>query len=188
MKKTLTFVFLTLFVWSYGQDDSGRKFQLGVSYAVAKTNKEFKDGFSNPVSAHGSYQLKQWGNIGLNAGLNLLYYNSKVKENRNSNVGFNPNISSSYAFYEDKMRVYFGLGYYYDSYRFTSVPDITNNTISALHITSGVTLNPGVRYFVHPAVFIDANATIIQATTRYHFGFSKTNNSTLFNIGMGLAF
>lgn len=188
MKKTLTFVFLTLFVWSYGQDDSGRKFQLGVSYAVAKTNKEFKDGFSNPVSAHGSYQLKQWGNIGLNAGLNLLYYNSKVKENRNSNVGFNPNISSSYAFYEDKMRVYFGLGYYYDSYRFTSVPDITNNTISDLHITSGVTLNPGVRYFVHPAVFIDANATIIQATTRYHFGFSKTNNSTLFNIGMGIAF
>ena len=54
--------------------------------------------------------------------------------------------------------------------------------------TTGITIAPGLKYFVHPNIFIDTNLTIILAKTKYESGTSESNNNAYFNIGAGVAF
>lgn len=184
MKKITTLVFLVLYSICYGQDQTVKKFQLGLSYSL--TNED--EIFNNPFSGYANYQIRQWDNLDINAGLKVYYFSSKESANFSNKLGFNPNISSSYYFANNKLNANVAIGYYFDSFK--STPTITGIIVSPERDikTNGITLTPGIKYFFHPNIFIDANATFLMAKTKDDFYKDTTGNNTFINLGLGVAF
>lgn len=184
MKKITTLVFIVLCSICYGQEKTVKKFQLGVSYSLTNEDEIFKNSFSG----FANYQVKQWDNVDINAGLKVYYFSSKESANFSNKLGFNPNISSSYYFAKNKLNANVAIGYYFDS--FTSTPTITGIIVSPERDikTNGITLAPGIKYFFHPNIFIDANATFLVAKTKDDFYKDTTGNNAFINLGFGFAF
>lgn len=184
MKKIATFVFIILYSLSYSQQKTTKKFQFGVSYSLTNDDVIFK----NPFSGFANYQVKQLDNLDISAGLKVYYFSSKESANFSNKLGFNPNISSSYYFAKNKLNANVAIGYYFDS--FTSTPTIIGIIVSPERDikTNGITLAPGIKYFFHPNIFIDANATFLMAKTKDDFYKDTTGNNTFINLGFGFAF
>lgn len=171
-------------VLSFAQDNSNKKFLYGISYSLTSDDNIY----NKPLSFYVNYQLKQWGNLDISAGLKSYYFSSKNSTNFSNKLGFNPNVSGSYYFLQDKINTYFGLGYYFDSTTFKPTPTGLFTSPNQSIKTSGFTIAPGLKYFVHPNIFVDTNLTIILAKTKYESRTSESNNNTFFNIGAGVAF
>jgi hypothetical protein len=184
MKKIVIFVFVIVYSLSYSQEQATKKFQLGFSYSLTNEDEIFK----NPFSGFANYQVKQWDNLDINAGLKVYYFSSKESANFSNKLGFNPNISSSYYFAKNKLNANVAIGYYFDS--FTSTPTITGIIVSPEREikTNGITLAPGIKYFFNPNIFIDTNATFLMAKTKDDFYKDTTGNNTFINLGFGFAF
>jgi len=184
MRKLVTLMFVVLYSFCYSQEESAKKFQLGVSYSFTNDDNLY----NKPLSFYANYQLKKIDKIEFRAELKSYYFNSKNSTNFSNKLGFNPNLSASYYFLNDKMSGYFGLGYYFDSTTFKPTPTgfftSPNQTIK----TNGLTFAPGLKYFVHPNIFIDTNVTFLLAKTKFESGTSDSNNNTFFNIGVGSSF
>ena len=184
MKKIATFVFIVIYSFSYSQDQVTKKFQLGVSYSLINDDEIFK----NPFSGYANYQVAKWNYLRLNAGLRVFYFGSKESNNFSNKLGFNPNISTSYFFDKNKLNGNLGVGYYFDSFE-------TNPTITGIFVspkrdikTNGITITPGLKYFFHPNIFIDANATFLIANTKDDFYKDTSGNNSFINLGFGVAF
>jgi hypothetical protein len=54
--------------------------------------------------------------------------------------------------------------------------------------TNGVTVTPGIKYFVFSTIFVDANLSLLFAQSQYEGGFTETVNNTFLNLGVGIAF
>jgi len=80
------------------------------------------------------------------------------------------------------------LGYYFDSATFKPTPTGLFTSPNQTIKNNGVTFTPGLKYFVHPNIFIDANVTFLLAKTKFESGTSNSNNYTFFNIGVGATF
>lgn len=184
MKKIATLVFIFLYSLTYSQEQPTKKFQLGISYSLTNENGIF----NNPFSGYANYQVKQWENLDINAGLKVYYFSSKESANFSNKLGFNPIISSSHYFAKNKLNANVAIGYYFDS--FTSTPTITGIIVSPERDikTNGITFTPGIKYFLHPNIFIEANATFLWAKTIDDFYKDTTANSTFINLGLGVAF
>ncbi|WP_396188421.1 hypothetical protein [Flavobacterium sp.] len=183
--KKVTIIFALMFsILSFAQDKSNRKFQFGISYSFTNDDNLY----NKPLSFYVNYQLKKIDKIEFRAELKSYYFSSKNSTNFTNKLGFNPNVTTSYYFLNGKMSGYFGLGYYFDSSTFkpTSTGFFTspNQTIK----TNGLTFAPGLKYFVHPNIFIDTNVTFLLAKTKFESGTSDSNNNTFFNIGVGASF
>lgn len=168
----------------YSQNDSNKKIQIGVSYSL--TNEEAL--FNNPFSLYGNYKLKQWDNLDVNVGLRTFYYTTKESSFLSNKWGFNPNVSSSYTFKNTKLNSYFALGYYYDSFETeaTIIGTVVNPKRDIK--TNGMSLTPGLKYFVHSNIFIDADVTFLFTKVKDEYYKTETGTSTLFNVGIGVAF
>jgi hypothetical protein len=185
MKKIIFISLLLCAAYSYSQNESNKKIQLGLSYSLTK--KDFI--YNNPLSVYANYQLKKWDKLGVNAGIGVFYYISKESKNFTNKFGFNPNVSVSYDLIENKLLSYVAAGYYYDSYVFKPSLIALYTSPSRDYKTSGVTITPGLKYFVHPNIFIDANASLLFANTKDELaGSSESSDKTLFSIGLGVAF
>lgn len=184
MKNVIIAFMLMFSVLSFAQDKSTKKFQFGIAYSLTNDDNIYK----NPISFYVNYQLKQWGKLDINTGLKSYYFSSKNSTNFSNKLGFNPNVSASYYFLQDKMNTYFGLGYYFDNTTFKPTPTGLFTSPNQSIKTSGFTIAPGLKYFVHPNIFVDTNLTIILAKTKYELGSFESNNNTFFNIGAGVAF
>jgi hypothetical protein len=190
MKNVIIAFILMFSVLSFAQDKSNKKILIGISYSL--TNNDIR--YNNPLSFYATYQIKQWGKLDISAGLKSFYSSAKNStDNRPANfsnkLGFNPNVSASYYFLQDKMNTYFSLGYYFDNSTFKPTPTGGLFTSPDQSIkTSGFSIAPGLKYFVHPNIFIDTNLTLILAKTKYELGGSESSNNTFFNIGLGIAF
>ncbi|MGV1011809.1 MAG: hypothetical protein ACOYBS_05115 [Flavobacterium sp.] len=184
MKNVIIAFILMFSVLSFAQDNSNKKFQFGIAYSLTSDAIMYK----NPFSFYADYQLKKWNDVSISTGLKSFYYSSKNSTNFSNKLGFNPNVSASYYFLQEKMNTYFGLGYYFDNATFkpTQLGLFTSPNQSIK--TSGFTIASGLKYFVHPNIFIDTNLTIILAKTKYESGTSESNNNAYFNIGAGVAF
>lgn len=184
MKKTVTIIFVILYSLSYGQDQANKKFEFGISYSL--TSKE--DIFNNPFNSYVNYKIKDLDNLDLNVGLRLFYFGSKESANFSNRLGFNPNISTSYFFAKNKFNTYASLGYYFDSFE-TSATIIGVVTSPKRNIkTNGMTITPGLKYFIHSNIFIDTNLTFLVAKTEDDFYKSEIGNNIFFNVGLGVTF
>lgn len=184
MKKA-TIIFALMFsILSFAQDKSNRKFQFGISYSF--TNED--NLYSKPFSFYANYQVKKLNKIEFRGELKSYYLSSKNSTNFSNKLGFNPNVSASYYFLQDKMNTYFGLGYYFDNTTFKPTPTGLFTSQNQSIKTSGFTIAPGLKYFVHPNIFIDTNVTFLLAKTKFESGKSDSNNNTFFNIGVGTTF
>lgn len=163
------------------------KFQLGLSYALTSDVVSYK----NPFNASINYQLKKWGAIDLGVGIQVYMFSpkSEYKKNFSTRWGFNPNVSSSYSFLNNKLRTYFAFGYYFDNYKLTTdeLPPFTASYKNAIKST-GLTFVPGFKYFLNSNIYFDINYTFLNVKTKYGPGFSYTSNNNLFNVGLGVAF
>ncbi len=184
MKKIFIITMLLMCSWTYSQDKKTTKFEIGLSYSLSG-----KKAFHNsPIGFYGNYQMKKWDKFSIDAGLRLFYASSIETTNFTTKWAFNPNVSGSYSLTE-KLNGYVAFGYYYDSYKFTPTyfddvmyPD-RNLT------TQGITISPGLKYFVSPQFFVDTNLTLVFAKTKDDIAnLSASNNNTFFNIGLGIAF
>jgi hypothetical protein len=184
MKNVIIAFILMFSVLSFAQDNSNKKFQFGISYSLTNNDNLY----NNPISIYANYQVKKWDEVDISAGLKSYYLSSKNSTNFSNKLGFNPNVSASYSFLQDKMNSYFGLGYYFDNTTFKPTPTGLFTSQKQSIKTSGFTIAPGLKYFVHPNIFVDTNLTIILAKTKYESGTSESNNNTFFNIGVGVAF
>jgi hypothetical protein len=183
--KNVTIAFILMVsVLSFAQDKSNKKFQFGVSYSLINDDGIFK----KPFSGYANYQVKKWNNLDLNAGVRVFYFGSKESANFSNKLGFNPNIVTSFYFLKDKMNTYLGLGYYFDTTTFKPTPTILFTSPNQSINTSGFTITPGLKYFIIPNIFIDANLTFILSRTKYELGTSESNNDMFINIGAGIAF
>lgn len=189
MKKIITILFISVGFICTAQEN--HKFQVGLSYALTNSYGIF----NNPFSGYASYQVKRWENLDVNAGMRTFYYKSKIRDNFSDIWGFNPNVSTSYSFFNNKLNTYLGVGYYFDSFSFkptmSLIPDPSDpafDTSKKVFKTSGVTITPGVKYFVFSNFFIDANLSLLYATTKLKPNYSENSNNTLLNIGVGAAF
>jgi hypothetical protein len=183
--KKLVIVFALMFsVLSFAQDKSNKKFQFGISYSLTNDDNLY----NKPLSFYANYQVKKLDKIEFRGELKSYYFSSKNSSNFTNKLGFNPNVSASYYFLNDKMSGYFGLGYYFDSGTFKPTPTGLFTSPNQTIKTSGVTFAPGLKYFVHPNIFIDTNVTFLFAKTKFESGTSNTNNNTFFNIGVGATF
>jgi len=183
--KKLVIVFALMFsVLSFSQDKSNKKFQFGISYSLTNDDNLY----NKPLSFYANYQVKKLDNIEFRVELKSYYFSSKNSSNFTNKLGFNPNVSASYYFLNDKMSAYFGLGYYFDSATFKPTPTGLFTSPNQTIKNNGVTFTPGLKYFVHPNIFIDANVTFLLAKTKFESGTSNSNNYTFFNIGVGATF
>lgn len=171
-------------VLSFAQEKLNKKFQFGISYSLTNNDNLY----NNPISIYANYQVKKWDEVDISAGLKSYYLSSKNSTNFSNKLGFNPNVSASYYFLQDKMNTYFGLGYYFDNTTFKPTPTGLFTSQNQSIKTSGFTIAPGLKYFVHPNIFIDTNVTFLLAKTRFESGTSDSNNNTFFNIGVGATF
>lgn len=184
MKNVIIAFILMFTVLSFAQDKSNRKFQFGISYSF--TNED--NLYNQPLSFYANYQVKKLNKIEFRGELKSYYFSSKNCTNFTNKLGFNPNVSASYYFLQDKMNTYFGLGYYFDNATFIPTPTGLFTSPNQTIKTSGVTFAPGLKYFVHQNIFIDANVTFLLAKTKFESGTSDSNNNTFFNIGVGTTF
>jgi len=184
MKNVIVALILMFSVLGFAQDKLNKKFQLGISYSLTNNDNRY----NNPFSFYANYQLKKWDKLDINVGLKSFYFSSKNSTNFSNKLGFNPNVSAAYYFLQDKMNTYFGLGYYFDNVTFKPTPAGLFTSPNQSIKTTGITIAPGLKYFVHPNIFIDTNLTIILAKTKYESGTSESNNNAYFNIGAGVAF
>jgi hypothetical protein len=183
MKKLFIIALLGISGLTFAQDEDNKKFQVGVSYSVTSDDALF----DNPLSVYANYQIKNWDRIGLDVGMRVFYFKSTASLEFSNKWAFNPTVSSSYAFKNSKLKGYLALGYYFDSFEFSS-NNVAGPPIQNLDITSnGVTVTPGLKYFVHKNIFLDTNITLLFATQRDSEFFSESTN-TFFNIGLGVAF
>jgi hypothetical protein len=184
MKNVIFAFMLMLSVLSFAQDKSNKKFQFGISYSLTNDDELYK----KPLSFYANYQVKKLDKIDINAGLKVFYFGTKESENFTNKIGFNPNASASYYFAKNKLNANLAIGYYFDNATFKPTPSIFFPSQNQSIKTSGLTFAPGLKYFVHPNIFIDTNVTFILATTKYELGISESNNNAYFNIGAGIAF
>ena len=184
MKNVIIAFMLMISVLSFAQDKSNKKFQFGISYSLTNDHELYK----KPLSFYANYQVKKLDKIDINAGLKVFYFGSKESENFTSKIGFNPNASASYYFAKNKLNANIAIGYYFDNATFKPTPYIFFPSQNQSIKTSGLTFAPGLKYFVHPNIFVDTNLTIILAKTKYESGTSESNNNAYFNIGAGVAF
>lgn len=184
MKNVTIALLLMLSVLSFAQDSSNKKFQVGVSYSLTSEDELFR----NPFSGYVNYQITKWDKLNLNAGLRFFYYGSKESDYLSNKLGFNPNASISHFFAKKKLNANFALGYYFDS--FETDATIIGNVISPKRDikTNGISISPGLKYFIHPKIFIDANATFLLAKTKDDFYKDTSGNNTFINLGLGVAF
>lgn len=184
MRNFLCVFMLMFLLYCNGQNQDNYKFQIGASYSL--TNDETL--FNNPFSLYGNYKLKQWNNLDLNIGVRTFYFSTKESNYLSDKWGFNPNISGSYSFKNSKLNSYFAVGYYYDSFE-TEATIIGTATNPKRDIkTNGMTLTPGLKYFVHSSIFIDANVTFLFTKIKDDYYKTETGTTTLFNVGLGVAF
>jgi len=184
MKNAVIFIMILTSLLGQAQSKEDNKFQVGVSYSFANN-----DGlFNNPFIGNISYKVVKWNNVDLNVGLNTFYYVTKESQFFSNKWGFNPTLNTTYNFKNTKFSSYLSAGYYMDSFHSES------KTIGVIQIpkrdvnTRGITLSPGLKYFVHPSVFIDANLMLLFAK-KHDDGYRTTSgNNTFFNFGFGVAF
>lgn len=190
MKKALTILFICVSCFGYSQDQTNQKFQVGFSYSLTNDNEIYK----NPFSGYAAYQIKRWGDLDVNVGFRAFYIGSTASDNFPNKFGLNPNVSGSYFFGKNKFNTYLAVGYYYDSSTFKPDynPFLSNDPILSIEErtikTNGVTVTPGIKYFVYSSLFVDANLSLLFAQSRYEGGFSETVNNTFLNLGVGIAF
>jgi hypothetical protein len=184
MKKIITILFISIGFICTAQEN--HKFQVGLSYSLTSSDEIY----NNPFSGYASYQLKRWEKLDINAGLRVFYYNSNEQNNFSDIWGFNPNVSTSYHFLNNKLNTYLAVGYYFDSFTFTPTPiDLpTFDNSKREYKTTGVTITPGVKYFVFSNFFIDANLSLLYAKSKSKSMNTDNSNNTFFNIGIGVAF
>jgi hypothetical protein len=182
--KNIVFL-LSVIITTLGYAQDTKKNYVGISYVL--TGDEVLH--SNPFSASLEYQIKEWNQLNLKAGLKVLYFNSNVSNNFSDRWGFNPNVSSSYSFNDNKFQAYFGLGYYFESFKISSFrPDFDQEPISAKIKRTGFTITPGIRYFLMDYLFVDSHLTILNAKIKSDSLPTESDTPVFWNIGVGLAF
>lgn len=181
MRKIVVILFISIGLTCIAQENN--KFQVGLSYSLTNSDEMI---FKNPFSGYADYQVKKWENLGINAGLRVFYYNSKEQGNFSDKWGFNPNVSASYHFFDNKLNAYLAVGYYFDSFTFTPTSDPFFDSSKRELKTKGATITPGLRYFVYSNFFVDANVSLLFAKTKLIE--PDDSNNTFFNIGIGVAF
>ena len=166
-------------------NDSG-KFQLGVGYAFQIQSKSYTI-FKNPPNVFINYQLKRWNSIDLSVGARVFLFMPRPenKDNFSTPWGFNPNVSSSYSFLDNKFRAYLALGYYFDQYQFTTTASLGSPSASSTIRDNGITFTPGIKYFVKSNLFLDINYMLLNIKTNV---ISDTSSKSLFCLGFGVAF
>jgi Outer membrane protein beta-barrel domain len=186
MKKIFIITMLLMCSWTYSQDKKTTKFEIGLSYSLSG-----KKAFHNsPISFYGNYQIKKWDKFSVDAGLRILYASSIETNNFTTKWAFNPNVAGS-CLITDKLNVYAGLGFYYDSYTFkpSNLNTYTSQDPDKIVSTQGISLTPGLKYFIVPHFFVDTNFTFVFANTKVELSNSSIqNNNTFFNVGLGIAF
>jgi hypothetical protein len=183
MKQLLALLLLGSLSVVHAQTDV-KKLQLGAGYSLTHDHEMS----NNPFSGYVDYQVKEWGALGVYAGVRVFYFDSKIEDNFSDVVGWNPYVRGSYAFSENAFQAYFSIGYYRDSSEFTSTPVFPLPTRTEKLHSNGVTFTPGIRYFVIPNFFVDSNVTILQSQSDSGVTASGSNNQVFFNIGVGVAF
>jgi hypothetical protein len=184
MKKALTILFICVSCISYSQDQTSKKFQVGFSYSL--TNES--DMYENPISLNAAYQIKRWGDLDINVGFRTFYFASSESDVFTNKFGFNPYLSGSYFFGKNKFNTYLAVGYYCDSSTFTPVDDPFYTGEEWDIKTNGVTITPGIKYFLFSNVFIDANLSLLFAESKYENVATETVNNTFLNLGVGIVF
>lgn len=184
MRKAITLVFVVLCSICYGQDQSNQKFQVGLSYSLTNDSEIYK----NPFNGYAAYQIKRWDAIDVNVGLRTFYFGSSESDVFTNKLGFNPYLSGSYSFGKNKFNTYLAVGYYYDSSTFTPVDDPFFTGEEWDIKTNGVTVTPGIKYFIFSNIFIDANLSLLFAKSKYENVSTETENNTFLNLGVGIAF
>jgi len=189
MKKALTILFICVSCISYSQDQTNQKFQVGLSYSLTNDSAIYK----NPFSGYAAYQIKRWGDLDVNVGFRTFYIGSTASDNFPNKFGLNPYVSGSYFFGKSKFNAYLAVGYYYDSSTFTNYdPFLSYDPILSIEErtikTNGVTVTPGIKYFVFSTIFVDANLSLLFAQSQYEGGFTETVNNTFLNLGVGIVF
>jgi len=159
MKKALTILFICVSCFGYSQDQTNQKFQVGFSYSLTNDNEIYK----NPFSGYAAYQIKRWDAIDVNVGFRAFYIGSTASDNFPNKFGLNPNVIGSYFFGKNKFNTYLAVGYYYDSSTFTPDDAILFIGEERDIKTNGVTLTPGIKYFVFSTLFVDANLSLLFA-------------------------
>ena len=163
------------------QDQPTKKFQFGVSYAALLEEQNYK----NPFSAYANYQIKKWDNIDLSAGFRTFYFRTDDKQFLSNKWGYNPNVVGSIYVLKNQFNFYAGIGYYTElsTIRITDV--FARETRDVKFTSDGFSLNPGVKFFVHPNIFFDANWLILRLKTE---GSPNYGSSNYLNLGLGVAF
>lgn len=187
MKTTHTLALLFLATLATAQNGTIKKFHVGISYAVTSSDENY----SNPLSVDASYLLKKYNNWSLYAGMRVFYLNSKRPENFTDRWGLNPNIGTSYVFDNSKFQVNLAVGYYYDQSTFTptplpvSAPSITTGPLKLE--TNGITISPGLAYFITDSFYIHSDLTLLY-TPEENSRNNRSSSNTFLNIGVGVAF
>lgn len=184
MKKVTAFILFMICFGAYSQDDTSKKILIGISYSLTNNDSYI---FSNPFSGYVNYQVKKWDNLDLNVGIRAFYFSSNEKETFSNRLGFNPNVSSAYHFKNSKLLSYLAVGYYFDSFEFKPISNGIMGTPNRDVKSNGVTIAPGLKYFIQENIFLDTNLTLLFSTTKDASFYTESSN-TFLNIGIGVAF
>ncbi len=185
MKKTLLLTALFTTFFASAQSVADKKFTVAANYSFTNDIKPFLQ----PISVSASYRVAEFNGIDISAGLRAFYIRSDAKPNYSDKFALNPNIIASKSLLDNKMAVYGGVGYYYDTFNFETTPLFNiDPMIKRKFSTHGATASVGGRYFVLPNLFFDANATFIFANSKSENNNKLDANNTLLQLGIGLAF
>lgn len=185
MKKILLLTALFATFFASAQSIADKRFTVAANYSFTNDLKPFLQ----PISIAASYRIASFSDIDLSASLRAFYVRSDAKPNFSDKFALNPNLIASKSLLDNKIAVYAGVGYYYDSFDFENTQIfIFDPIVKRKFTTHGATASLGGRYFVLSNLFFDANATFIFANSKSENNDKLDANNTLLQLGIGVAF
>lgn len=168
------------------------KFQIGIHYVGNLRNENIiSDGYNGVVGVSGNYAVYQDEMISVFGGLTIDYLQTRDYFLQNDILIWNPNASIEIDAFKGKLKPYLGLGYAFFSNEFkyeTSSFDPSDPafiTRTTRFNFNGLTINPGLKYYVSNLLFIEGSYKYFPVNSD---DISGTANAHFIHVGFGFKF
>lgn len=204
MKKLVLFILCFYSVANYAQvadkskSTDGKKFLLSLHYVGNLRNKNYiSNGYNGLIGLDAKYIFAEAEKIKFQAGLNIDFLTGRKKENSFTHLDYkntiiwNPNIGLETNLFNSNLKPFFNIGFSFftvkevipiSSFLISNPydPAISTSNNEMKFNESGLTINPGLRYYFDKLIYLQADYKYLPL--------HKNLNTHFINIGIGCNF
>lgn len=204
MKKLVLFIFCLYSIANYAQvkennkSSDSKKYLVSVHYVGNLRNNNFiSNGYNGLIGLDAKYIFAEAEKIKFQAGLNIDFLTGRKKENSFTHLDYkntiiwNPNIGLEGNLFNSNLKPFFNIGFSFFTVKEVipissllnanpSDPAFSNSNNEMKFNESGLTINPGLRYYFKKLIYLQ--------TDYKYLPLHKNLNTHFINIGLGCNF